>query len=525
MKRFMSLSVVMALALAGTGLLASSAGADTLPTITFEQPTYLPGSINGQDGWSATGPYDQEVDSSSSVSGFGTQSFRMSNAVTSGSFGDWPFSPSLIDEAGETGAEGDGSSGTLQNHFEASFQIASAVPTFEQPGLGLAFSPDRGDGARMSLVRVRDLPAGLQVSFVDYQSNGIACDGDFVDTIVASGLNRSTVHSIRIAMDFVNGARNDIVSVHVDGALLHVGTSWEDYFRECEGNPTRTVDSLLFRASGTALATNDKGFLIDNLTLSSSTLSPSPCEVSVSGTSPTTYTLLNDCTTDHTFVVPQRAGGTVFDGNDKTITGVDPVSGHFVGAVIQAQPGTNNVTVTNLGVTVSLADVCDADSARLRGILFDAVGGSITNNDVISLKQATNSGCQEGNGIEVRNAPFSRVGPDKAVSITGNTVTDYQKTGIIANGSVNATITDNVVTGAGRIAYIAQNGIQVGYGATALVRGNAVSANWYTPTDTIACGLLLFDADGVKLQMNRLFNNEVNTCKFGRGGGSIKPSP
>ena len=523
MKRLMSLSVVMALALAGTGLLASSAGADALPTITFEQLTYLPGSINGQDGWSATGPYDQEVDTSSSVAGFGAQSFRMSNAVSSGSFGDWPFSPSLIDEAGETGAEGDGSSGTLQNHFEASFQIASAVPTIEQPGLGLAFSPDRGDGARMSLVRVRDLPAGLQVSFVDYQSNGIACDGDFVDTIVASGLNRSTVHSIRIAMDFVDGVRNDIVNVYVDGTFVHTGTSWEDYFRECEGNSTRTVDSLLFRASGTASSTLGNGFLIDNLTLSSSL--STPCVISTTAGPPTVYTLLADCTTDHTMLVPQNVGGSVFNGNGHTITGVDPVGSHFVGAVIQAQPGTNNVTVTNLGVTVSLADVCDADSARLRGILFDAVGGSITNNDVIGLKQGTNSGCQEGNAIEVRNAPFSRGGPDKAVSITGNTVTDYQKTGIIANGSVNGTITDNVVTGAGPITYIAQNGIQVGFGATALVRGNTVSANWYTPTDTIACGLLLFDADGVKLQMNRLFNNEVNTCKFGRGGGSIKPSP
>lgn len=49
-----------------------------------------------------------------------------------------------------------------------------------------------------------------------------------------------------------------------------MGTSWEDYFRECEGNPSRPVDSILFRTGGVAQAALlGKGFLIDNLTESS----------------------------------------------------------------------------------------------------------------------------------------------------------------------------------------------------------------------------------------------------------------
>src|SRR5918995_2835830 len=113
MKRFMNLGVALTLALAGTGLLASSAAAETGPTINFEAPTYTTGSIAGQDGWSSpiNPTYDQEVDSSASVTGFGAQSFRMSNAVSSGSFGDWPYSKPLVDEAGETSAEDGGMSG------------------------------------------------------------------------------------------------------------------------------------------------------------------------------------------------------------------------------------------------------------------------------------------------------------------------------------------------------------------------------------------------------------------------------
>ena len=497
MKRVLNLSIAMALALAGTSLLATSAGAETGPTIDFESPTYNPGSIAGQDGWSTpiNAAIDQEVDSSSGVTGFGAQSFRMSNAYADGSFGDWPFSKPLANEAGEATAQSGGlSSGLRQSHFEASFDIASTVPGAEQPGLGLGISPDRGDGARMSLVRVRDEASGLLVSFADYQSGlneaGCPTGANFVNnTVIATGLDRSTVHTIRILMDFADGKANDVVSVYVDGTLRHVGTSWEDYFRECEGNPTRTVDSLLFRASGAAAGTSGNGFLIDNLTLSSSPWS-SPCVITTTTTtgSPTVYALQEDCITDHTIRVPQNAYGSVFDGNGHSITGVDPAGGHFLGAVLQGSAGPNNITVTDLGVTVNaLSDVCDGGVTRLRGILFDGVGGSITGNEVTHLKQGTSSGCQEGNAIEARNAPFEKGNfPNKAVTITGNTVTDYQKGGVIVNGSVAAIIRNNTAVGAGPVNYIAQNGIQVGFGATATVRTNSSSMNNYPPKAFVA---------------------------------------
>ena len=77
-------------ALVGAGV----AQADTA-LFTFENPPYTAGSINGQDGWSSTGPYDHEVDTSYGIATFGAQSLRLSNAVTSGSFGDQTFSRSL----------------------------------------------------------------------------------------------------------------------------------------------------------------------------------------------------------------------------------------------------------------------------------------------------------------------------------------------------------------------------------------------------------------------------------------------
>lgn len=519
--RGMALAVGVTVMLVG---MAPVALADGTGTIDFEAPAYATGTIHNQNGWSSAGAagsgcavYDHEVDGSSGVTGFGSQSLRMSNAVTSGCFGDQTFSKSVVDEAGETSAEGGGlSGGTRQPVFEASWQFASTVPGAEQAGLSVVASPDRGDGARMSWIQMADTPTGLAVNFYDYQA-GV---DDFVFTNAASGLDRNVPHSIRVVMSFVDGPANDVVQVFVDGALRHTGTSWEDYFRDIEGNPTRTVDSILFRTGGTAApATAGNGFLVDNLVIATGAYpvsSMAPCLGVVEP--PATYRLITDCVTDHTVSIPD---GWTLDGNGHSITAVDPTADHFRGAVVRNAGSMAHVV--NLTVTASgLDDVCDGGNDRLRGILFDGAGGSIVDSTVSGVRQGL-SGCQEGNAIEVRNEPFTTAGPDVSVLIDGNTVSDFQKNGITANGSVAATITGNTVVGDGPIGYIAQNGIQVAFGATATVRGNSISGNYYPAKSWVACGLLIYQADGVRASSNAYSGNEKDVCNFGKGGGQFNP--
>ena len=233
-----------------------------------------------------------------------------------------------------------------------------------------------------------------------------------------------------------------------------------------------------------------------------------------------TKTLDSNCTTDATILVPN---GFTLDGAGNTITAVDPSGGHFLGAVVQ-NDGPFAV-VKNLTIdTNALANVCDGGAARLRGILFDGASGIIKDNTVLNINQGA-SGCQEGNGIEVRNVPFEAGGVDVLVWISGNTVTNYQKTGIVTNGSVAATILGNIITGVGPVNYIAQNGIQIGFGGTAIVEENEMSGNDYTPKSYVSCGLLMYDADGVRASQNHYANNERNVCVFGRGGGQFNPEP
>ncbi len=248
------------------------------------------GSVDGQSGWQMTGPFDVEVVNNTSVpASFGSQSLRISNAVTSGSFGDQLFSVSLADEAGESGAANDGQSGgTRQPYFQASWDILAAEPT-EQAGLSVAASPDRGDGARMSWIQVADMPGGLDVNFYDFEHQS-PIDCAFPGTswrlvTIASGLDRTIPHNIKATIEFVDGINNDVVKVYVDGVLVHTGLSWEDYFRDCETAPTRTVDSILFRVSGTAApATLGNGFLIDNFASYSGPVSETTVVVDPSNT-------------------------------------------------------------------------------------------------------------------------------------------------------------------------------------------------------------------------------------------------
>lgn len=261
---------------AALGLLLGGVALADSNSVNFE--TYTPGVINGQDSWTSKGAagsgcamYDVAVDGSFGYASFGSQSLRLSDAVTSGCFGDQTFSKPLGDSVGESTATADGFPvGTRQRHFEMQFDLASAVPGAQQPGMHLSVSPDRGDGSRMSYLRFEDNAGGLDVFFDDVQ--GTSNPANFVETTIATGLDRSVPHTIKLTLDTLEGASDDIVKVWIDGVLVKTGTSWENYYRydsesSAEQSP-RIVRTVLFRESGTAHPANlGKGFLVDNLSL------------------------------------------------------------------------------------------------------------------------------------------------------------------------------------------------------------------------------------------------------------------
>ncbi len=139
--------------------------------------------------------------------------------------------------------------------------------------------------------------------------------------------------------------------------------------------------------------------------------------------------------------------------------------------------GSLDATGCNIGVyydnnsapgNVSGADIF---GANYYGVVVNgdvgAVSVDVTGSTVRNIGETPLNGDQHGNAIYYRAFGGSASG-----TISDNTVTHYQKNGITINGNVSATIANNTVKGEGPVDYIAQNGIEVGYGAQVTVTEN-----------------------------------------------------
>ena len=218
----------------------------------------------------------------------------------------------------------------------------------------------------------------------------------------------------------------------------------------------------------------------------------------------TTDTLNADCTTDETILIPH---GSTLDGKGHSITGVDPVGGNFLGAVVQNAGAVAHVI--NLVVnTTGLANICDAGADRLRGIMFEGASGSIRHNTIQNINQGP-SGCQEGNAVEVRKAPFNNTHPaTETVEIAHNVIENYQKTGIVCNGDVVCNIRYNFVGESATQENLAANSVQFGFGATGTLELNHIAGNqWLGESNFAATAVLIFAANDVTIQRNNIGGN------------------
>jgi hypothetical protein len=140
-------------------------------------------------------------------------------------------------------------------------------------------------------------------------------------------------------------------------------------------------------------------------------------------------------------------------------------------------------SVRNLRIaTRDLRNVCDIDDDRLVGIALIGASGSIIGNTILSLNEGgARSGCQEGVAIQVSNPGARSV----EVDVDDNVINAYQKVGIQISGDVRANVRRNAVIGLGPVDFIAQNGIELAFGADAVVTDNLIRGNAYTGTQSV----------------------------------------
>jgi hypothetical protein len=243
-------------------------------SVNFESPTYTVGNINGQDGWKNTGAIDFNVATVSGITGFGGQSLHIQNGHETQGFGDLPVAKSLKASVGETSSTIDGFTETHRyRHFECRFDVKAATSA-AQVGAYFSISADRGDGGRMTYLRLVDSTDYLYLiydtidGFLPTGDSGCTngpC-GNFVDKVVAK-LKRDKKHTIGFTLYTPEGKNNDVVKVYANGKHVHTGKSWEDFYRvdpEQHAEPTaRVVKTVLFRMNRGTNAY--AGFYFDNL--------------------------------------------------------------------------------------------------------------------------------------------------------------------------------------------------------------------------------------------------------------------
>ncbi len=199
-----------------------------------------------------------------------------------------------------------------------------------------------------------------------------------------------------------------------------------------------------------------------------------PSSLSQTGTSPS-----NGRSVDGIFTVVGGSGITI---KSMTVDGLQN-GGNFAGT--QTNP-------TMVGVAYLNSTGGTIDGLTVQGIREGDAGFGVQRNIAIYVSNTDPSpGTNTPSATDLLNS----------ITISNNTVSDFQKGGIVVtNGDVN--IHDNTVTGRGTTGLTAQNGIQVS-NSTGSVVDNTVSGIGYTdPNVALATGILTFDNNGLSVTGN-----------------------
>ena len=177
-------------------------------------------------------------------------------------------------------------------------------------------------------------------------------------------------------------------------------------------------------------------------------------------------------------------------------------------------------------------DGATVENANYYGIVNNSGNVTVTNSMVTNIGENPFNGTQHGVAVFYTTLGGDAAGinnnvttgPAATGTLRGNSITQYQKGGVVVNGpGAAAVVKDNTVTGNGPVLYIAQNGIEIARGATGSVSANNVSGNEYTgPNDASSGGILVVGgpyygyafSSGISIGNNTVTNNDVGVWLF-----------
>jgi nitrous oxidase accessory protein NosD len=201
--------------------------------------------------------------------------------------------------------------------------------------------------------------------------------------------------------------------------------------------------------------------------------------------------------------------------NAASLTNGEPLAGGiFV-------TGAENVNISGLTLD-TIANGIHECAPRLFGILYQNASGVIDTVRIRNTKLSLSlNGCQSGTGIFVQSGN----GGKSLVKIKNCPISGYQKNGITANevGTV-VHIHENIVTGTGPTSGAAQNGIQIGFGASGAITKNMVAGNVWSPCQiaatcqAVATDILVVQSDEVRVIDNTTLLGQIGIFMIGNKG-------
>ena len=226
-----------------------------------------------------------------------------------------------------------------------------------------------------------------------------------------------------------------------------------------------------------------------------------PEQVSIIGKQ---ISLIGVQTTTGTPTITSPAGGLV--ANSTSLSSGNPIAAQIL---IQGAPGLSNVS--NLSVDGSGNNVTGCSPPTIIGIYYQNSSGTV--NHVATrnqLQDPNDQGCQNGLGIFVQSGNSGT----STVTVSASSVHSYQKNGITGNETgTTITVTGNTVAGLGPTSGAAENGIQIGFGATGKIQNNtAIDDIWapdtFTDPGDAAAGILIYASPNVITSGNTVGNTQ-----------------
>ncbi len=204
------------------------------------------------------------------------------------------------------------------------------------------------------------------------------------------------------------------------------------------------------------------------------------------------------------------------------------------GVVIQSPPTLTKSFTTSAvnkpvvyvhdALSVTISNVCvdglryGAANYRFMGIAYQNAGGSVLASEVKNISENPANGMQHGIGVAVYNADAAA----RTFALMDSYIHDCQKNCTLFNGdNLTVDVRRNRIFGAGPIAYIAQNGIQISYGATGTVADNIISGFDYTPGTWASSAIMNYEGGDVLFDNNIITLSDFGLYIFNDDGSTV----